>query len=440
MGAESTRRAFLGATVPAALVGRHVLAEAGAKKPGPNDTIVTALIGCGGRGRWLMRDAFQKLPGVRFAGVCDVNRGPLVKAHKETDEKAKTYTDYRKLLEDKSIDAVIVATNGHWHVLPTIDACAAGKDVYVEKPLATSIGEGRAAVKAARRYNRIVMIGTQQRSWQHYQQAVEIIHSGLLGNISTVHVWDIENHYPGFGSPADCDPPPELDWDFWVGPSPKVPYNPNRLKHHYWFYDYGGGWEHDWAVHHYDIVHWAMKVDAPIAAAATGSKFAFANDNRQWPDTFTGACEYPPSPLAKQGFLMSYNFRDGCKHPIEGRTHGKMFHGTDGTLVLDRKGFRIYSESRDGKHCIEKDKRTVVKKGSPENHAEVFLDCLRTRKRPDADVETGHYSSAPGLLMNIAYRVGRRIRWDPKAERVIGDPQANAMVTKKYRRPWTLPS
>jgi len=402
---------------------------------GANDAIVIGLIGCGGRGRRVLSE-FQKLPGVRVAGVADLHRGRLAQGLKQAEGKAKTYSDYRKLLEDKSIDAVIVATNGHWHALPSIDACAAGKDVFVEKPLATSIGEGRAVVKAARKYNRIVQIGTQQRSWEHYREAVEIVRSGLLGEISAVHVWDLENQYPGYGRPADCAPPPELDWDFWVGPSPKAPYNPNRYIHHYWFFDYGGGWELDWAVHHYDIVHWAMDVYAPIAAIGTGGRFGLVDDDREWPDTFVGACEYPPGPIAKMGFLMNYTFRGVCRHTYHGARHGKSFHGTEGTLVLQRGGYQIYSEVRDKKKLIkEKD----VPAGK-ENHAEVFLNCMRSRKRPEADVEIGHFASNPGHLMNIAMKVGRRIRWDPKAERVIDDPQADALVTKKYRKPWVLPT
>ncbi len=436
MGGGPSRRVFLGAAGTAALAGRRALAASAKAKPGANDTISMGLIGCGGRGRSVMSQ-FKKL-GVRVAAVCDVHGDRLGLGRKMAGDQAKTYTDYRKLLEDKSIDAVLVATNGHWHCLPSIHACQAGKDVYVEKPLGTSIGEGRAVVKAARQHNRIVQIGTQQRSWAHYKQAVEDVRSGILGNISHVHVWDFENQFPGLGAPADCDPPPQFDWDFWVGPSPKVPYNSNRFICHYWFHDYGGGWQLDWAVHHYDIVHWAMGVDTPIAAAAMGCKLAFAEDNREWPDTFTGACEYPPGPLSERGFMMSYSFRAGNKHWADGKHHGKSFHGTDGTLQLDRSGYRIYSEYHGKKQCIAKKK--VDNKPGSENHAQVFLDCMRSRERPDADIETGHRSSNPGHLMNIAYRVGRRIRWDPKTEQVIGDPEANKLVTKTYRKPWVLPT
>ncbi len=444
MSVKMSRRAFVSRAAPAAigagLIGSRALAAGAPASPGANNTIAVGLIGCGGRGRQLL-GPFQRMPEVRIAALCDVHKGHLAETHRSTGGKAKTYTDYRRLLADKDIDAVIVATNGHWHVLPAIDACAAGKDVYLEKPVGTSIGEGRAAVTAARRYDRIVHVGTQQHSWEHYEEAVGIIRSGVLGEISDVHVFDLENFYPGFGAPPDGPAPPELDWDFWVGPSPEVPYNPNRYVRHYWFFDYGGAWQLDWAVHHYDIVHWAMGVSAPVAAMGMGSKFAFFKDNTEWPDTFNGACEYPPGPVAKKGFLMTYAFRGGCSQPTEKRYHGKVFYGTDGALALDRGGFEIFSQTRGGKKVIE-DKRATSR---PEHsavteHVKAFLECMRTRKRSPADIEVGHSASNPGHLMNISWRVGRRVRWDPESEQVIDDPGASAFVTKRYRKPWSLAS
>jgi predicted dehydrogenase len=201
---------------------------------------------------------------------------------------------------------VIVATNEHWHVLPAIHACAAGKDVYLEKPVGTSILEGRALINAARRYDRIVQMGTQQHSWEHYQQAVELIRAGAIGAVSQVHVWDVENQSPGIGSPPDEPAPAELDWDFWLGPSPSVAYNRNRYAHEDWFFDYGGGWQVAWGAHHFDIVHWAMGVTGPVSATGSGGKFAFPGDNRQWPDTFEGTCQYPAGPVAENGFLLTY--------------------------------------------------------------------------------------------------------------------------------------
>jgi predicted dehydrogenase len=325
---------------------------------------------------------------------------------------------------------VIVATPSHWHVLPTIYACRAGKDVFVEKPLGTSIGEGRAAVEVARQTGRIVQIGTQQRSWEHYHRAAEIIRSGRLGEISEVKVWDYDYFYPGFGSPSDGDPPPELDWDMYLGPAPEVPYNPNRFgNRHYWFHDYAGGWQVDWAVHHYDIVHWCMGVKYPVAAAALGGRHAFTRCNSQWPDTFNGILQYGPGPVAEKGFLLQYTARTGSR--AEHRAHAKRFFGSEASLIIDRAGFTVTPEI--GKAGEEESFRT------PEsNHAATFIENLRQRKRPFGDVEDGHYSTLPGHLLNIAYLTGRTIRWDGENERVIDDPEANELVTRPYRAPWTL--
>jgi predicted dehydrogenase len=304
--------------------------------------------------------------------------------------------------------------------------------------LGTSIGEGRAAVRAARKYGRIVQIGTQQRSWPHYLEAARIVRSGRLGEISEVKVWDYDYMYPGFGTPPDGRPPKELDWDFWLGPSPKVPYNPNRYEHHYWWFDYGGGWPLDWGVHHYDVVHWFMDVTAPLSATAMGGRLCFEETNVQWPDTFSGICHYPPGPVAKQGFLLQYTFRSGCRR--EQRSHAKCFFGTDASLLIDRSGYTIQPES--GKPVKEESVHNAytgnVHVESLKAHAGVFLDCIRSRKRPPADVEVGHLSSNPGHLMNIAWRTGRAITWDAKKEVVVGDEQANALVTKPYRMPWKL--
>ena len=404
----------------------------------PNDTINLGLIGCGGEGR-AVAAAHSLCENTRIAAVCDVNKTRAAASRKQFGgEKVLVYHDYRELLDNKDIDAVIVATNGHWHVLPTINACQAGKDVYVEKPLGTSIGEGRAAVKAARKYDRVVQIGTQQRSWPHYQEAARAIRSGRLGEISEVKVWDYDYFYPGFGSPADCDPPAEIDWDFWVGPSPAQPFNPNKLAKHYWWFDFGGGWQLDWAVHHYDIVHMCMGVEVPTSATATGGFMCFEETNTEWPDTFSGVCQYGPGPVAEKGFLLQYTFRGGSRK--EQRSHGKCFFGTEGSMILDRSGYTITPDI--GKKGEEETVSNVFTENvhiqSLKAHAEVFLDCIRTRKKSPADIETGHNSTNPGHLMNIAWKLGRQIAWDADKEQVIGDEEANALVTKEYRAPWKL--
>ena len=431
MSIKPTRREFLGtgaAAASAVWAGGRPYAAGAEASPGPGETVNVGLIGCGGQGRYDM-SLFMSVPGVRIVAVCDVHETRVQEARKQAGgEKVLTCRDHRKLLQSKDVHAVIVATTGHWHVLPTIDACRAGKDVYVEKPLGTSIGEGRAAVEAARKHDRIVQIGTQQHSWEHYARAAELIGKGRLGEITEVKVWDMDYHYPGFGNPPDSEPPKELDWDSWLGPSPKVPYNTNRYLHHYWFFDYGGGWQLDWAVHHYDVVHWAMGVTEPIAATALGGKYGFKDDNTQWPDTFSAILEYGPGPVAKKGFLLQYTYRGCCRR--EQRSHGKIFFGSEASMILDRGGFTITPEQGKGKP------ESFV--AGPPKHHEVFIDCVRAHKKPPADVECGHHASNPGHLMNIAWRVGRRIRWDGQKEQVLDDPEANALVTKKYREPWKL--
>ncbi len=428
----TTRRSFLGtaaAGTATAFAGGAPYAAGASRQPGPNETIGIGLIGCGGQGRHVMRRHLE-VPGVRMVAVCDVHRERLAQARNEAGgEKVAAYGDFRKLLENEHVDAVIVATTGHWHVLPTIHACRAGKDVYLEKPLGTSIGEGRAAVKVAQETGRIVQFGTQQRSWEHYQRAAEIIRSGRLGEISEVKVWDYDYFYPGFGSPPDGDPPAELDWDFYLGPAPATAYNPNRFIRHYWFYDYGGGWQVDWAVHHYDIVHWCMGVKYPVAAAALGGRHGFEDCNGEWPDTFGGVLQYGPGPVAKRGFLLQYTARTASR--AEQRSHSKRFFGSEASMIIDRAGFTITPEI--GKPGEEESFRT------PEtNHAGVFIENVRQRQRPFGDIEDGHYSTLPGHLLNIAYRTGRTIRWDGENEKVIDDAEANALVTRSYRAPWSL--
>ena len=287
----NSRRDFLG--LGAAAVAAGPLSSAPA---GPNDTINVGLVGCGARGRGVIIPLFKKQPGIRFTAVCDVNAKYMAQARQLAGgESVKEYKDYRKLVEDKNVDVVAIVSNQHWHVLQTIAACQAGKDVYLEKPMGNFIGEGRFAIEAARKYKRIVQMGTQQRFQEHYQKAVNLIQAGKLGQVSEVKVWDYENTSPGFGSPADTPPPPEIDWDLYVGPAAFRPYNPNMyFNYGYdWFRIAGAGHQVAWGVHHFDVVLWAMGVKAPTRVSAMGGNYAF-QDNRDWPNTFTAIAEFGP--------------------------------------------------------------------------------------------------------------------------------------------------
>jgi predicted dehydrogenase len=254
-----------------------------------------------------------------------------------------------------------------------------------------------------------------------------------------VRVWDYENNWPGPGSPADCDPPEELDWNFYVGPSAFRKYNPNMYyKYGYdWFKIAGAGHQVAWGVHHFDVVLWAMGVKSPRKVFASGGNFAFES-NHDYPNTFDATLEFGAGPVAKRGFLMHYTMRTGCKR--ENRSHGKCFIGTQASMLLDRSGYYIVKE---GKPQTPKEALISPEEFTPakDDHSyafEVFLNNIRQRKQPDANPETCHYATALGHLMNISWETGRSIRWDGEQNRVLDDPKAQTLVTRPYRAPWKL--
>lgn len=410
---------------------------------GANDTVRLGLIGCGARGRTLFIPYYSKMPGVQFTAVCDVNAKYLAQAREAAGgERVAAYSDYRKLLEDKNVDAVVIATNQQWHVLAMIAACRAGKDVYLEKPLGQSIGEGAVAIAAAKKYGRIVDVGTQQRSSEHYQKAVELIQAGRLGQISEVRVWDYENYFPGAGSPPDCAPPAELNWDFYVGPSQFRNYNPNMyFNYGYdWFRVAGAGHQVAWGVHHFDVVLWAMGVNSPATAYATGGNLAWT-DNHDYPNTFSATLGFGPGPVSKQGFLLQYTMRTGGRR--ETRSHSKCFVGTEASMILDRKGYSIVKELAPGKAASSTSplidaEQTVLAADDHLKHLELFIENIRGRRKPVATVETLHHATAVAHLMNISWETGRAIKWDGERNQVIGDSEANKLVMRPYRAPWKL--
>ena len=427
---------------------------------GANDRVICGFVGTGGMGRSNMRD-FLRSGQVRAAAVCDVwdhNRDLTLQMTADQEGgPADGYKDFRQVLDLKEVDVVVVSTPDHWHALPTVMACDAGKDVYVEKPLSLTIYEGRKMVEAARRNGRIVQMGTQQRSGAHFQEAVKLVREGAIGKVSRVNTWNYGNESPaGMGRPRDTEPPPGLDWDLWLGPAPEAPFNGNRFIHTFrWFWDYSGGMLTDWGTHHLDIVQWAMQVDTPLAATAVGGNFCI-DDNRETPDTLEVLYEYP-------GFIASFSHRVGNAHGPDGRGYGIEFFGTDGTMYLNRGGFEIRPETggtpvapRPGYQRILDQKtpdrrrrewssgegrsKFVTAPGSDQHFVHVlnFLDCVRSRKKPNSEVEIGHRSTSTPHLGNIALRLGRRIRWDGVKERVLGDDEANGLLQREYRKPWVL--
>lgn len=412
---------------------------ASARVLGVNDRVRVGVIGCGRQARGVM-DSFMRYPEVQIVALADVYGANLNETKTKAPE-AETFKDFRKLLDRKNIDAVIVASPDHWHALHTIYACQAGKDVYVEKPIATSIAEGRAMAQAARKYNRVVQVGTQQRSGDHYQQAAQLIQSGALGKITRVQSWNIGNGAPGgIGNPADSAPPADLDWDMWLGPAPLRPFNvnrfgvaPGRWSSFRWFWDYAGGMMTDWGVHHLDIVQMAMNVDAPLAVSAMGGKLAM-QDNRETPDTLMVTYEYP-------GFICTYENRDCNGYGMNGAGYGILFHGTEGTMFINRRQLEIIPETR--RVNDQPQPRMEARQAKNTNdqgpaHARNFLDCVKSRQQPICDIEIGQRSTTTALLGNIALRSGKRIAWNKETERVENDPAANKYVSREYRKPWKL--
>jgi predicted dehydrogenase len=439
-----TRREFVGTTAGAAAVlasGRSAL--------GANDKVRLALIGSGSRGNQLL-DLFLPRTDLDFIAVVDVDEkhasetAARIKKTKGNDPVA--VKDYRELLDRKDLDAVVIATPDHWHALPAIHAAMAGKDIYVEKPVGHNIAEGRAMIKAARKYDRVMAVGTQQRSSENFQKAVETVRSGKLGKVFWIQTWNFENISPvGMGRPSDCDPPSQIDYDRWLGPAPKRPYNPNRCHLLFrWFFDYAGGMMSDWGVHLNDIALWALDAKGPQAVTASGGILT-TDDNRDTPDTLQVVYDFP-------GCMLTYSMRKGNGLKFNGHDYGILFCGTDGSLMLDRQGYEITPDKVTlpyGIKLVQGDRPLrkidlqpsqfkAANDGGPA-HVEDFMSCLKTRKRPVADIEIAHRSTNTCHLGNIAYKVGRKLYWDAETETFKGDAEANAHLARAAREPYELP-
>lgn len=410
---------------------------------GANDRLRVGLIGCGGQGRGDLRQMLR-IKNVECVALCDVDDEQTGRAQKMVEGEPEQHPalltrDFRRVLDMKDLDAVIIGTPDHWHALPTILACQAGKDVYVEKPLSISIAEGRAMVNAARRHNRIVQMGTQQRSATHYKDAVDYVRSGKLGKIRVVRTWAYQNWMGNIAPVPDSAPPASVDYEMWLGPAVKRPFNKNRFHFNFrWYWDYSGGLMTDWGAHMIDIANWGMNVKAPLSAAAVGGKFGFPDDAEETPDTQQVIWSYPD-------YSMIWEHATAIGRGPEARDHGVAFHGNNGVLVVDRRGWEVYPESErvDGR-AKYKDPGLPRQQSANEDyhflHVKNFVDCVRSRQLPRSDVEIGHNSMIACHLGNIAYRLGRQIRWDVENENFIGDDDARGYLLRPYRAPWKLPA
>jgi predicted dehydrogenase len=426
---QDHRRQFLKAAAAASPFTTNLFAG---QVAGANDRHRLAFIGMGRMGRSNLGSA-RKQDNVEVAAVCDIYEPHLQKAVELTDGKAKAVKDFREILADRSIDIVCISTPDHWHAYMTVEACKASKDVYVEKPICVTVEEGVKMVQAARKYKRVVQAGTQQRSGVHFQRAAEIVKSGELGKVTFCRTWNVGNTPPaGIGNPVDSDPPAGLDWDMWLGPAPMRRFNANRFgvdekafSHFRWFWDYAGGMLTDWGVHVLDIVHMAFDEPMPAAVTALGSKL-YIEDNRDTPDTLQVAFEYP-------GFLATYENRLGNGNSLMGRPYGTAFHGTRGTLVVDRAGYELIPEK--GATLEGREEKSSNNHGVA--HWANFLECVRTRQRPNSDIEICQRSTTACLLGNVALRSKLRVDFDARRWTTI-QPEARRYLAREERKPWRI--
>lgn len=413
------------------------------RSEGANDRVRIALIGCGGRGRYVAR-LMREAPGVEYNAVADVYRPNGEQAREWAGEGAVYHPDFRRVLDNSAIDAVHIATPDHWHAIVTVLACQAGKDVYVEKPTSLTVREGRVMVEAARRHKRIVQVGTQHRSAPHFMRIAEMIQRGDIGQVKFVRVWNYSNQTPdGIGAKPDSAPPEGLDWDMYLGPSKQVAYNRNRFLSTYrYFWDYSGGYITDFGNHRLDTMQQIMGVTAPRAISASGGLYLI-RDGRETPDFLTVTYEY-------DNFIATYEGSNLNGHGMGGRTpghryynargewdqpNGIAFYGTEATIYAERIGWEIFPESRPGSRV----KRSWENVPEPTAaHCRNFVDCLRSRQAPNADIETGHRGTSVALLGNIAFKTGRKLHWDAASERFRDAPDADAMLSRELRKPWDL--
>jgi predicted dehydrogenase len=404
---------------------------------GANEKPTLALIGGRNQGRGVALRAIQA--GAQFKTFCDLDPAILNKTGADMEaaqnRKPQFEQDYRRVLDDKDIDAVVIAVPDHWHSRMAIMACQAGKDVYCEKPLSQTIHEGHQIREAARKYNRVFQVGTQRRSGEHFHNAVDYVASGKLGKICEIKAW-IYQVRPSIGRPPDGDPPPGVDYDVWLGPAPKRPFNPNRF-HYNWrfFWDYGNSEIGNQGVHVLDVAVWAIQKmrgvenSLPDRISASGGIY-WLDDAKEVPDTQIVTYHYP-------NLLLSFELRsfanDHVRDPGDkrrGTDFYTAYYGTEGSMLLTNSGWKV--SWKDGSPGPSE-------KGVPETHEKNFLDCLKSREKPNSDVEIGRLSTTLCHLGNISYHLGRDVHFDPHTETFGDDHEANKLLTKRYREPYALP-
>lgn len=423
------RRAFLAGSIGAGLA-VHSMVAPRAGKAAANERVNLCVIGVRGRGNGVGQN-FARLPNAQITHVCDVNETLLAGYGKVITDIQKTapkpVVDLRRVLDDKTVDGIIVATPDHWHALATIWGCQAGKHVYVEKPISHNVFEGRQMVAAARKYQRVVQVGTQSRSAAHYQEAMQLIKAGKLGRVHMAKAWNsqLRRRVPAVD---DGPVPTGLDWNIWQGPAPERPFNTNRYTYGWrWLWDYGTGDMGNDGVHDLDIARWGLQVEAPTEVQCTASKLQFKGDIQETPDTQIATFTFP-----KQDAVLVYEQRLWSPYVQEGYENGVAFYGTEGYIVIGRRGWKL----------VEKRNQVAFEKAvefSDVPHQQNFLECIQKGGTPNCDIQEGYYSTLLAHLGNLAFRVGRPLRFDADKLAITGDDEATQLLKRSGRKEFQIP-
>ena len=444
-------------------LGRRAFVKAGAaaltaaqysRVLGANDRVGMGFIGYGLIGERHVID-FKERQDVNMVAMAEAHSGRLDQALSYIGAGCQGYRDFRRMLDNKDVDAVCISTADHWHALHGMMAMAAGKDIYAEKPLTLFVREGRWMIDVRDRYKRVAQVGTQQRSGPHYARARKLLQEGHLGKVFSVKAGAARNVLPGFGTPPDSEPPPYLDWEMLVGPAPMVPYNSKRAIYHFrWFWDYSGGQMTNLGQHSFDIAYWFLGVKGPRAVTSFGGRWN-QTDLGETPDIQEALFEFP-----EEKIVMTWT----CRETSRGTgAPGLEFYGTKGSLSIGRSGFQTQpdemvppdnavpqftsgqpvggvnrvAEAGPRKFWTEDiDDATGSSAEQFKLHVADFLDAIRTRKQPVSDLESGHQVSVHCHLANLSLRLGRRLEYDPDTERILGDAEAASMLSRPYRSPW----
>ncbi len=413
-----------------------------------NDPIRFGVIGLNGVGFYNLK-SFLDQPDTHLVALCDVDRPLMEKRATQAQEyykkvqssrgisqppelEVRLYDDYRKLLEQKDIDAVIIAVPDHWHCLMMVEAVQAGKDVYQEKPLGATIGETIIMEKAWQRYNRVIQVGQVRRSDTHWIEALQHVQSGILGNVRTVKAWAYLSWLKPTFRPA-AKVPPGVDYDFWLGPAPSRPFDPNRFHFNFrWWWDYAGGLMSDWGVHLIDMALYGMNAGMPKSVMSIGDNYSIDKRAMETPDTQTVIYEF-------DNFTLLWEHAIGIDNGPYNRSNGVAFIGDLGTIIIDDKGWEIRLEKA-GKETELAHLTTGKSDGKRmHNHVRNFIDCIRTRETPNASVKMAKEVAIISHMGNIAHRTRQRVAWDNEKLDFPGQPQASELIWPKYRAPWKLP-